>query len=468
MNQMSYGLNVNLTLDRGCGVSLREQILAQLKSAITEGVLPPGDPLPSSRSLAERLRVSRTTVLACYQELEGDGWIYGAHGSGTFVARRDANPPTSLSESMETDAPPRFTYDFRPGAVDPALAIESGWKNLWRNFAPSEVPAPACGTSELRSAIATYLSSARGLRCSPGEIIVCAGTAEAITVLSLALGWAGSSAAVEDPGYPVIRDILRRMSVQCRPLDVTDPATIPAQLDSAETLSAVYLTPSHQYPLGHRLSVDVRSAVLAWSDRTGAVVIEDDYDGEFHFGVAPSTSMAGMRTSANVAYIGTMSKVLDPGLRLAYLRVPPHLAGDVRKAREDLGSTVAAPVQDGVAALIRSGQLSRHIARVRRVYGDRRRVLLHALDGVPGVRRLTGIDAGLHIVAELSAGIDAAKVVSEAGERGIGVLDLDGFRTRPEPDRPALVLGYARHTPSAARAAMTLFAQCPALHTHEP
>ncbi|CAN5801344.1 PLP-dependent aminotransferase family protein [soil metagenome] len=464
MNPKSHGLNVDVTLDRASGVSLRRQILAQLKAAITDGVLAPGDPLPSSRSLAGSLRVSRTTVLACYQELEGDGWTYGSHGAGTFVARRDtvSVAPTPIVD--EDDDQP--VYDFRPGAVDPVLVTESGWKNVWRNFDPSDLPAPPCGTRALRAALASYLTSARGLPCSLDEIIVCAGTAEALTVLAVALGWAGRDAAVEDPGYPAIRDVLRRMSVRCVALDVTDPATVPTQLADSTGLAAVYLTPSHQYPLGHRMGQDERRAVIDWADRSGAVVIEDDYDGEFHFGIAPSTSMAGMRPESNVVYVGTMSKVLDPGLRLAYLRVPPHLVDAVGAARTDIGSTVAAPVQAGVANLLNSGQLSRHIARVRRIYGDRRRAALQALDGLPAVRALTGIDAGLHIVAGLATGINAAKVVSEAAERGVGVLDLDDFRTVPAPQRPALVLGYGRHTPSAIRAGMTLLSECAELRRH--
>lgn len=467
MNQMSHGLNVNLTLDRASGVSLRRQILTQLKAAIVDAVLAPGDPLPSSRSLAESLGVSRTTVLACYQELEGDGWIYGAHGAGTFVARRGIGAVHAGTDpSIEPGRAERPVYDFRPGAVDPELAIDSGWKDMWRTFAPSDLPAPPCGTRSLRAALANYLTSARGLRCVFDEIVVCAGTAEALTVLAVALSWSGRSAAVEDPGYPAIRDVLRRMSVQCTALDVTQPATVPRQLENAGALAAVYLTPSHQYPLGHRMGTAERRAVIEWADRSGAVIVEDDYDGEFHFGIAPSTSLAGLRPDSNVVYVGTMSKVLDPGLRLAYLRVPPHLADAVRAARTDIGSTVAAPIQAGVANLLHTGQLSRHIARVRRTYGDRRRAALLALGEVPAVTDLSGIDAGLHIVAELATGTEAAKVVSEAAGLGVGVLDLDDFRTEPDPEHPALVFGYGRHTPSAIRTGVALLSACAELRRH--
>lgn len=454
MNEMTSEFNVTVTLDRSSGTSLRAQILDQLKAAIGAGVLAPGDPLPSSRTLAEHLGVSRTTVLGCYQELEGEGWVFGAHGAGTFVARPETPAAAQPSAPAVESAAAEFSYDFRPGSLDPALVGELGWRDLWRAVAASDVPAPASGLLSLRQALAAYLTSARGLPCSADQIVVCAGTAEAVALLSVALGWAGKAAAVEDPGYPEIRRLLQRMSVQLKPIDATQG--VAAHLASAEPLAAAYLTPSHQYPLGHRMVREERHAVIEWADRTGAVVVEDDYDGEFHFGVPPSTSMAGLSPDSNVVYVGTMSKVLDPGLRLAYLRVPPHLVDQVCAARTDLGSTVAAPVQAAVATLVQSGQLSRHIARVRRIYGDRRRALIQSLNECPAVRGLTGIDAGLHLVANLEPGVDARGVAAEAASRGLAVADLDDFRMCPAPDSPALVLGFARHSPAAIRAAVAV------------
>jgi GntR family transcriptional regulator/MocR family aminotransferase len=441
---------------------LREQILSQVKQAVVEGVLMPDDPLPSSRSLAEAVGVSRTTVLGCYLELEGDGWIYGAQGAGTFVARRGTvdTPERPPDEAPPPDASVQLTYDFRPGSVDPAILSGTEWRGLLRLGAPSATAAPASGAPELRSALASYLGSARGLQCTPEEIFVCAGTAEAVSLLCTALGWNGRDVAIEDPGYPAIRNVLQRMSVRCVSLDVTQPSAVPETLASLEPLAATYLTPSHQYPLGHRMSRDDRLAVIDWADRAGTVVVEDDYDGEFTFGIAPSTSMAGLRPTSNVVFVGTMSKVLDPGLRLAYLRVPPHLVDQIRRTREDLGSTVATPIQLGVAAFIRSGELSRHIARARRIYSDRRRALLRELAECPWVRDLVGIDAGLHIVALLDPAVNAQRLVEEAWARGVGLASLDEFRSSRAHGEPALVLGYSRHTPAAIRAAMAVVAQC--------
>lgn len=459
---MTYDLNVNVTVDRQSAVSLREQILTQVKEAMASGVLMPDDPLPSTRILAEAVGVSRTTVLSCYLELEGDGWIYSAQGAGTFVARRGTfdKPEVPPEVAWQPDSSGQLRYDFRPGSVDPTILSGAEWRGLLRLGAPSAAAAPAPGAPELRSALAAHLGSARGLKCTPEEIFVCAGTAEAISLLCIALGWNGRAVAVEDPGYPAIRSVLERMSARCVSVDVAQPRAVPGLLASCEPLAATYLTPSHQYPLGHRMSHEDRLSVIEWADRTGTIVVEDDYDGEFTFGIAPSTSMAGLQPSSNVVFIGTMSKVLDPGLRLAYLRVPPHLIDQVKRTCEDLGSTVATPIQLGVAAFIRSGELSRHIARARRIYSDRRRALLRELAKVPWVRDLVGIDAGLHVVALLDPTLNAQMLVEQAWARGVGLSSLDEFRSGGSPGEPALVLGYSRHNPAAIHAAMAIVAQC--------
>ncbi|AQA06828.1 hypothetical protein BVC93_29195 [Mycobacterium sp. MS1601] len=452
-------LNVAVTLDRGSPVPVRTQILTQLRDAITDRVLAPGDPLPSTRLLAAALGVSRTTVTNCYLELEGDGWVVSSQGAGTFVAGRDSATSMPMPTPAATAVP---LFDLRPGGVDPALLSPGAWRRLWRPGAPSASAPDPCGVPALRAALAGYLASARGLACTPAEIVVCAGTAEAVTLLVAALGWAGATVATEDPGYPAIRNVLRRNAVSVAPIDVTDPGRVPGLLDSCDA-AGVYLTPSHHYPLGHRLSEAQRRQVITWADRTGAVVIEDDYDGEFSFGLAPSTSMAGLSPLSSVVFIGTLSKVLDPGLRLAYLRVPLHLVDAVRAAREDLGPTVATAVQDGVAGFIAAGELSRHVAKARRIYADRRRALLAELRAVPAVVDLIGIDAGLHIVAMLQPELSSAQVVDEASQQGVELLDLDEFRFRPQYDKPGLVFGYSAHAPADIRNALGMLRNCPEL-----
>ncbi|TIC80243.1 PLP-dependent aminotransferase family protein [Nocardioides sp. GY 10127] len=452
-----------MELDRTASTGLRQQIVEQVRGAVERGVLLPDDPLPSTRALAEALAVSRTTALEAYLELEGDGWVYGVHGAGTFVAHRPAAAPAPTPVVLEPDDEPEL--DLRAGTMDPGL-VPDAWRAAWRAVSPRSFAPDPCGDPALRSGLAAYLSSARGLPCRPEEIVVCAGASEAVTVLGLALGWAGRAVAFEDPGYADMRDLVVRLGARHVPLPVDAAAPVALALEHltarGETPAAVYLTPSHQFPLGHRLEEDDRRAVLAWARRSGSVVVEDDYDGEFRFGVPPLPSLAGLDPDAPVVYLGTLSKVLDPSLRLAYLRVPPALLPEVVHVRGLVGATVSGQVQEVVAGWLASGALSRHIARVRRVYADRRAALLRALEEVPGVVGVRGIEAGLHVVADLAPGIDAAAVVAQARERGVAVTSLDDFRSSP-PGPPALLLHHGGLDPQSLREAVRRLAGCAAM-----
>lgn len=465
---MRSDLNLPLTVDRADGATVREQVTRQLREAISGGVLGEGEVLPSSRVLASRLGIARSTVCACYQELEGEGWIHSAQGAGTYVADRVAQAATTPRATDAVSVPAAHPLperlDLRPGDTDPALVEPAGWRRAWRDVTPSAAPPPAAGLPELRSRLAGYLGSSRGLRCEADEIVVCSGTIEALLLVGLALGWSGGTVAVEDPGYPPVRRLLARLRATCEPVDATRPTALPDVLAAlSRPPVAVYLTPSHQYPLGHRIPLEARHRLLAWSRATGAVLVEDDYDGEFRYDVPPLSSLAGLDPTAGTIYLGTMSKVLDPGLRLAYLRVPRHLLDDILAARDDLGPCVAAPAQQAVATLLRTGELARHIARVRRVYADRRRVLLQALLTVPGVLDVRGLEAGLHVVAELAQGLSAAAVVDEARSLGVHVADMDEFRTVADPTSPAIVLSYGTSSPQELRRAVDTIARCAAV-----
>ncbi|OCW85805.1 GntR family transcriptional regulator [Nocardia farcinica] len=453
-----------MDVDRAAVEPIRVQIARQLRSAIEAGLLPAGYVIPSSRNLAASLRVSRSTVVAALTELEGEGWIETSQGSKTLVSERpDRRSATSPATPQRSGAEAGDRVDMRPGDLNPDDIVQSGWRSAWRAVAPVSAPPPATGTSELRAALAAYLGASRGLPCDAQQIVVCAGTAEAMTVLTFAFGWSDRCVLVEDPGYPAIRTALEVLGTRCEPVDVADPAALLQNVRAVGvSAAAFYLTPSHQYPLGHRIDERTRGELLAWSRETDTVLIEDDYDSEFRFGVAPLPSLAGIDPNSNTIYVGTMSKVLDPGLRLTFLRVPPHLLDAVVHVRKALGSTVSAQVQQAVTHLLRSGELARHIARIRKIYADRRRVLLDELDHLPAVREIRGLDAGLHVVVELDQRVSAAEVVAQAGAIGIAIADLDEFRMS-STGRPALVLGYGRLPPAVLRSAVRRLAALPAL-----
>ncbi|MUM16600.1 PLP-dependent aminotransferase family protein [Mycobacterium sp. CBMA271] len=455
-----------MRIDRASGVSIRAQIVQQLRNALESGLLPSGRPVPSSRALATGLGVSRSTVVSALQELEGEGWIESSQGSGTVVSRRlDATSSTDHDlDQSETSSGQDIEIDMRPGDLNPEDISRAGWRAAWRSIEPSTTPPPPPGCLELREALSAYLGSSRGLPCHPRQIVVCAGTSEALTLLALAFRWQGRTVAVEDPGYPAVRRTFHALGVSWEPVDVTDPDQLLANLQSTETsIAAAYLTPSHQYPLGHRIAPDMRSDILRWANRAGVILIEDDYDSEFRFGVSPLPSLAGLDTTASTIYLGTMSKVLDPGLRLSYLRVPTHLLGPVLETRDMLGTTVAAPVQQAVTHLLSSGELARHIARVRRLYQDRRLTMLRSLERIPAIDHITGAEAGLHVLASLRQGVSASAAVEQARSRGIYITDLDDYRARPDMSSPGLVLGYGQLKPATIRRAVNRLATLPAL-----
>ncbi|WP_078289348.1 PLP-dependent aminotransferase family protein [Mycobacterium sp. D16R24] len=455
-----------MSVDRASRVGIRTQLVQQLRSALESGLLSPGSSVPSSRAFAAGLGVSRSTVVAALQELEGEGWIESSQGAGTVVSHRPHPTNSTAHRHGESalSADEDIEIDMRPGDLNPDDVSRVGWRAAWRSIEPSATPPPPSGSPALREALSAYLRSSRGLPCDPRQIVVCAGTAEALTLLTLAFKWQGRAVAVEDPGYPAIRRIFQALGVQWVPVDVTDPDQLLTRLQSTQTsIQAAYLTPSHQYPLGHRINPDMRGHILRWAHGADVILVEDDYDSEFRFGVSPLPSLAGLDTAASTIYLGTMSKVLDPGLRLSYLRVPTHLLEPVLETRDMLGATVAAPVQQAVTHLLTSGELARHIARVRKLYQDRRATMLQSLEKVAAVTHVTGTEAGLHVLASLRQDVSASATVEQARARGIYITDLDDYRAHPDPLNPGLVLGYGQLKPAAIRQAVSRLATLPAL-----
>ncbi|MBB5167537.1 PLP-dependent aminotransferase family protein [Mycobacterium sp. AZCC_0083] len=457
------GLDIPISLDAASLVPIRRQLVTQLRDAIGRRLLPVGFPMPSTRSLAKSLGTSRTTVTSVYLELEGEGWIETVQGAGTFVSQRpstyssDSSSRSGHQNASLRDVDPPAVLDMRPGVPDPEIVRSTLWRSAWRNVRPSNEPLPPEGSPALRAALASYLGNARGLACSAEQILLCAGTSEAILMAGLALNWRGRTVAVEDPGYAPVRRTLEVADIKWTPFDSSCPTMLPdllAQLGSR--VAAVYLTPSHQYPLGHRIDLETRRRILDWAADTGIAIVEDDYDSEFRFGVAPLPSMAGMDDTADTVYVGTMSKTMDPGLRLAYVRVPPQLVDRMTRVRQALGCTVATPVQHVAENLLTSGALTRHIARARKVYADRREVLLRELSQIDAVAAIEGIDAGLHVVVRLDPNISAGGLVEKVGRLGLRIADLDEFRTIPDLARPALVIGYGCVNAAEIRTAISV------------
>ena len=425
MTTLPTGLPV--VVDRAGRAPLAVQISGQLEAAVTGGVLRAGDRLPSSRDLAASLGVSRTVVTNAYARLFAEGWLEGRHGSGTYVADvtpafrqrarpgpgrergRGSAPPAVAGDPERRRVPPGAPFPRQPaepgadgsdwwtaiharhpGLIDlqPGVSWADGiepaaWRRAWRQAGahlPSRWPDPH-GLPELREEIAAYLRRSRGLAVTPEQVLVTQGVSSGLTLLADALLAPGDKVGVEEPGYPTAREVLRRAGGRVVPCRVDAHGILPGELPG--DLRLLYTTPAHQYPLGGRLPVSRRQALITWARTAGAVVVEDDYDSEFRYDVGPLPALHSMDPDV-IVYLGTASKVLSTAFGAGWLVAPPALVDTLAALRPRLGVRIPEPVQHAVLALLRSGDLERHVRKMRLEYARRRAVLVDGLTHAGG------------------------------------------------------------------------------------
>lgn len=449
---------LDLHLDRPAGRT-REALMEAVRDAIRSGRLMSGTRLPSSRALAADLGVARNTVARAYAELIAEGWLTSQHGSHTTVSQRATEAVRSTIPPSRPRAPRRLDHDLRPGHPDLSSFPRADWSRAVKqalSTAPSEAfgYADPQGRPELRRALAEYLARARGVRAKPCNIVVCCGAAEGLGLAAAALAETGISAvAVEAYGLPTQRAALARASLRCPPLGVDADGADIAALSTMPDVGAVLLTPSHQFPLGVPLHSDRRAAVIDWARRTGGVIIEDDYDGEFRYDRSPVGALHGV-DPAHVIYMGTASKSLAPGLRLGWLVLPDRLVDAVLRQKGETEETSGFVDQLTMAEFIESGSYDRHIRTMRAQYRRRREQLVAAVTTASPTTTVAGLPAGLHVMLEIG-GANASALARQLAWRRLGVEGLDKYR-HPDFDgsRDGLVLGYAAPSPSAWSAAL--------------
>ncbi|HEX4090308.1 MAG TPA: PLP-dependent aminotransferase family protein [Trebonia sp.] len=438
------GLDLDLDVS---GSRVRQRLEAGLRAAIRSGRLAEGARLPSSRALAVDLGIARNTVAEVYAQLTAEGWLTARSGSGTTVAPRSGPASVPDQEAAATAAHPR--YDLWPGEPDLSAFPRGEWLTAARK-ALADAPDAVFGYGDprglpaLRGALAEYLARARGVVTMPGgdNIVICSGFAHGLEVICRALRAAGAgTVAVEEYGHPGHHAIIARQGLRTRllPLDARG-----AVIGAAGDADAVLLTPAHQFPLGMTLAPDRRRSFAEW----GGTVIEDDYDGEFRYDRQPVGAMQALAPD-RVIYCGTASKSLAPGVRLAWLVIPPSLLDGVTAA---LSAGPSALDQLTLAEFVTSGAYDRQIRRARLVYRHRRDRLISALD--PLGLRVGGIAAGLHVVVDLPALAAERRAVARAEERGLALSGLgwyafaassaSGADDAGVPTRAGLVIGYAR------------------------
>ena len=471
-----------IPIDERSGEPLHAQIYRHVRDLIRTQRLAPGTRLPSSRTLSVELDVSRTTVLTAFASLLSEGYITGRTGSGTFVARSIPDRALTFPGDAPSDTPagpasaePRLsargrlvaatdTSWARPNSARPRAfrlgypALDSFpvqlWSRLvarrWKNPSPSLLwYGEARGYRPLREAIAGYLGTARGVRCDPEQVIVVSGSQQALALAVHVLMDEGETAWLEDPGYLGARSALQAAGARIAPVPIdAEGIDINAGTRLAPDPRLIYVTPSHQFPLGAAMSVARRTALLALARRTGAWIIEDDFDAEFRYAGRPLRALQGMDGDGRVIYIGTFSKVLIPSMRHAYMVVPPALVDVFTSARVIAGLHAPSIDQAVLADFIDGGHFTRHIRRMRTLYHERRDALIAAAEQeLDDVLEIEPSDAGMHLVGWLRGALTEATAATEAAAVDVMVHPLGGF-SLGVPLGGALVLGYSGIRPS--------------------
>jgi GntR family transcriptional regulator/MocR family aminotransferase len=462
-------------------------LVAALREAILSGRLAPGERLPSSRALAAQLGLARGTVVSAYEQLVSEGYCVARVGAGTTVANLSPSlRPVARGGAGETggrrpgegtavpdgapSATPRLSawgrrvqhdgrpaaavtegavrFDFRHRALPelfPSDALAAAVRRAARRLADERGPGDPAGSPRLRRALVATLGRARGLRADPSRVVIVNGSQQGIDLAARLLLDPGDRVCVEEPGYPPAYQVFRALDTRLTPLPVDRSGVVTEALPAAGARMA-YVTPSHQYPTGAVLALERRLALLAWAERHDAWLLEDDYDSEFRYVGPPLPCLQGLDRADRCLYLGSLSKLLHPALRIGYLVVPPALVPAVVAAKTALDQATNPIVQEALADLFETGLVERHLRRATRAYRARRAALLAACAAyLPRGVRLWPVTGGLHAYLE-APGIGPRALRAALLRHGVGVRDAAGCHLSP-PSGSHLILWFSGIAP---------------------
>lgn len=454
-------------LDTRDSTPLYKQLYLQIRAQVLSGKLAPDARLPSVRDLAAELSTSRNTVEGAYQELYAEGYIYSRERSGYFVSALDhhVTPPAPLTApgSLKPAPATKYSYDFHPARLDPATFPAAIWRRCLveslyehsREFA--EYGTDLQGDWELRSLIQSYLERSRGVICEAQQIVICSGLQQGLDLVAHLLKDSHSSVAVEDPGYPLPRSVFRNNLFQVVPVAVK-PGGIDLEMLKGSGASIVYVTPSHQLPLGYVMPIANRLKLIEWAAADGRLIIEDDYDSELRYHGKPVSSLQGLRPDGNIIYLGTFSKILSPALRMSYMVLPQSLLVPFRALYADYFTSVSVLEQKTMARFMEQGYWERHIRRMRIHYQKKHDTVVAAIGHHFGNRAaIVGQGAGLHVVLQLRGrNHGEAGILQRAARQGIRLLPFSATCSAREPESTNLLLGFGGMTAGEAEQGIKL------------
>jgi len=431
------------------------------------GALSCGDRLPSTRSLAGDLGIARSTIVGAYDQLVAEGYIEGRQGAGYFVCSiNDFEPAAPPTVRVSTRAHDGFKMvpeprHFRPGQPDTRLFPRKAWGRTVSRLARSSpgltfICEQSFGDRRLRAAIAEHLAQWRHISASPEQVVVTAGSSNALEICISALSSIAGAIGLENPGYPPLRRFVEELGLRVEWLSVDAHG---AELPKSNP-DLVVLTPSRQFPLGMSMPLNRRLQYLEWAHRGDAWIIEDDYDSEYRYAGHPIPALAGLDTRDRTFYAGSFSKTISPDLRLGFLVLPAQLAEHAAAAIGRQASKASAMPQRALALFMESGEYHRHIRRSRRNYAERWSVLMAELraHGETGFN-VRSHESGLHVVIEFDDGRCDQQVARHAASLGLGPAPLSDYYT-DSPDNTGLLIGFAAHQPEEIRQCMPALMRC--------
>ncbi len=443
---------LSITLDRSSSQSLQSQLTESLRGLVHEQRLRSGDRLPASRTLAGELGVSRVTISAVFDQLTAEGYLEARRGSGVYVATDLPDLPIANKPvTGQARQRPKEMQPFKPfetGTPDLRLFPHRAWSRLydhtWRLPEPALIARQdPLGWEPLRAAIAGHLRDWRGIECSPEQIVITSGLTDAVELISATILNTGNTVLIEEPGHQLLKNAFTRCGIDTRSVPTDDYGFTLDNTRNTQAAKAIVVTPSRQFPLGMTMPLARRLQLLSWAADSAGYIIEDDYDGEFRFHGQPLPAMMSMDKSEKVIYVGSFSKVLMPSLRLGFAVFPQTLITQVEKNLQQTGPRSSLIAQPVLARFISEGHFATHIRRMRRIYAERHKTLVTAINE-SGSGKLTAVKSqgGMHLIAEINTQRSDIEASARAKAAGISTLPLSSYYA-DKPKRQGLVLGYA-------------------------
>ncbi|GAB4276343.1 MAG: PLP-dependent aminotransferase family protein [Candidatus Rifleibacteriota bacterium] len=457
-------------LDRNSKQPLYDQLYAYIKAEILKGSLPYGTRLPSKNKLKAMLNLSQTTVETAYEQLVAEGYVKSEPRRGFFVQAKEelAYHRQSIKarpNSIRKQAQDNHVYDFYPGLIDTSLFPYRVWRRLYRDAICEEnrdllLLGDSPGDFDLREQIRIYLYQSRGVICDTGQIVIGAGIEQLLPQI-VALLDEKAVFGVENPGYPLSRNVFRGLKREFRQIDVDSEGAEVKQI-TGSNISVMYVTPSHQFPMGCIMSANRRMQLLNWAHSTpDRYIIEDDYDGEFRYSGRKIPSLHSLGKGETVIYLSTFSKSLIPSLRIGFMVLPPKLAEKYRKEFSHYASCVSRIDQYVLTRFMSEGYFEKHLNRMRTIYRKKLEIVMDTLKSTGNKIIVSGEKAGLHLLLTFPEYASEKELIAKANERKIKVCGLANFysdQNRRMP--PGIVMGFGGMSEDCLREGLKQLLNC--------